>query len=113
MWYKKANMNNLTYIITAWLRNSRNSYDIVKINEEISNQYVGFDTLNSGLNEAIQRAANNVALEQGGNLTPTQQNLVRDLQSRASDSFQDMNSKNNMNNQNEITDLDQQETNFE
>lgn len=84
-WYKKAALgNDLTTVISTWLRNARNHPEIANTHDDISHQMQGADNGES-LSAAIATATSIVSREQGGMLTPSQQELVQHLQARNQD----------------------------
>lgn len=81
-WYKRATLgNDLTFVITTWLRNAKNSPEIANANDDITNQMGGADN-EQDLSAAITVATSIVSNEQGGQLTPSQQEFIQNLQSR-------------------------------
>lgn len=86
-WYKKSSLgNNLVFVITTWLRNSKNYVDFMNINDDINHQIKGADD-SFLLNNAIQMASSVVAREQGGSLTEHQQQLISNLNTRIQDTY--------------------------
>lgn len=81
-WYKRAALaGNIEFVIETWLRNCKNAFDSASVNDDITHQMEGADD-QSTLNFAIQAASNKVSAEQGGFLTPSQQELISHIQSR-------------------------------
>ena len=103
-WYKKAFGSNLTSVITVWLRNAKNNPEIASAHDDISFQMSGMDHAEN-LSMAINSAMNIVSKEQGGQLTPSQQELIMNLQARNQDqqmdpmSIQPLNPMNNQMNE--------------
>lgn len=84
-WYKIAALSNdITSVIVAWLRNARNGLDSASANDDISHQMQGADN-QIVLMGAINTASAIVMREQGGMLTPTQQELIQILNNRTQD----------------------------
>ena len=81
-WYKRATRtHDLTFVITTWLRNARNTPETAGANDDLSYQMSGADNEHE-LSAAITTATSIVSAEQGGQLTPSQQELVQNLQAR-------------------------------
>jgi len=81
-WYKRATRtHDLTFVITTWLRNARNTPETAGVNDDLSYQMSGADNEHE-LSAAITTATSIVSAEQGGQLTPSQQELVQNLQAR-------------------------------
>lgn len=84
-WYKMAALSNdITSVIVAWLRHARNGLDSASANDDISHQMQGADN-QAVLMGAINTASAIVMREQGGMLTPTQQELVQIINNRTQD----------------------------
>lgn len=84
-WYKKALLgNDLIFVISTWLRNAKNHPEIASANDDVSLQMGGADH-QENLLAAIETASNIVSREQGGNLTPSQQELIQTLNNRTQD----------------------------
>lgn len=84
-WYKTANLgNNLTFVISTWLRNARNNPQVGNANDDISFQMEGVDNAEQ-LSSAITAASNIVMREQGGSLTESQQELLTTISQRIQD----------------------------
>lgn len=83
-WYKKSFGNNLTSVITVWLRNAKNHPETASAHDDISFQMAGPDHANN-LAGAINSAVMIIKREQGGMLTPSQEDLVMNLQARNQD----------------------------
>lgn len=84
-WYKRAALSgNIHFVIETWLRNSKNAFDSASAHDDIASQMEGADDINA-LSFAVNSAAQKVSAEQGGMLTPTQQELVNHLLSRNQD----------------------------
>lgn len=84
-WYKIAALSNdITNVITTWLRNAKNGLDSASANDDISHQMQGADN-QMVLMGAISTASAIVMREQGGMLSPTQQELIQILNSRTQD----------------------------
>jgi hypothetical protein len=84
-WYKKAALgNDLTTVISTWLRNARNHPEVANTHDDISHQMQGADN-GEQLSAAISAAIGMVTREQGGILTPSQQELIQHLQARNQD----------------------------
>jgi hypothetical protein len=81
-WYKKAAMSNdLTFVITTWLRNAKNYPEIANANDDLSFQMNGADS-QQDIDAAINISSNLVAREQGGQLTPSQHELINNIRQR-------------------------------
>lgn len=81
-WYKKATLaHDLTFVVTTWLRNAINNQDPASLNDDVSFQMGGADN-EAELSAAITTATSIVSTEQGGQLSPSQHELIRSLQSR-------------------------------
>jgi len=81
-WYKKSTRtHDLTFVVTTWLRNARNTPETAGVNDDLSYQMSGADNEHE-LSAAITTAVSIVSSEQGGQLTPSQQELVQNLQAR-------------------------------
>lgn len=104
-WYKKATLgNDLTFVITTWLRNAKDHPQIANANDDVSFQMGGADN-EQDLFAAITVATSIVSGEQGGQLTASQQEFIHNLQARNSGNQQqdpmatpDMNSPIEVNN---------------
>jgi hypothetical protein len=87
-WYKRAALSgNIQFVIETWLRNARNAFDSASTHDDITSQMEGADDIDA-LSFAVNSASQKVSAEQGGMLTPTQQELVNHLLSR-NQSFND------------------------
>jgi len=81
-WYKRAALaGNIEFVIETWLRNCKNAFDSASVHDDITHQMEGADD-QATLNVAIQTASNRISAEQGGFLTPSQQELINHIQSR-------------------------------
>jgi len=113
-WYKKAALgNDLTFVITTWLRNAKNHPQPASAHDDISYQMQGADNAEA-LSGAINIAVTIVSREQGG-LTPSQNELIQHLQARNQDqtdpmAINSMELKSPFENQNELApqNIDQQ-----
>lgn len=76
--------NDITSVIVVWLRNAKNGLDSASANDDISHQMQGADN-QMVLMGAVSTASAIVMREQGGMLTPTQQELIQILNNRTQD----------------------------
>jgi hypothetical protein len=84
-WYKKSALaNELAKLLVVWLRNARNHANFGSVHDDISYQMQGADNAFS-LNNAITVATGIIQREQGGYLTPSQTELLQNIQHRIQD----------------------------
>jgi len=105
-WYKKATLSNdLTFVITMWLRNAKNSPQVANANDDVSFQMGGADN-EQELAAAITVASSIVSNEQGGQLTASQQEFIQNLQARNVGSQQDSMALPEMNTNTQVNNLE-------
>lgn len=107
-WYKKATLgNDLTFVITTWLRNAKDNPQLANANDDISYQMGGADN-EQDLSAAITVATSIVSSEQEGQLTVSQQEFIHNLRARNSGNQQEQDpmALNSMNNPTQINNLE-------